>query len=76
MRSSSAPAARVRRLHLQMSGPTVAQIFGSYTRGERIEAFAGRIEKLPVRVRGAARPEYRWRLVEFTLGAGSGRATH
>ncbi|MEE3850975.1 Rv3235 family protein [Gordonia sp. LSe1-13] len=69
-------AAGLRRLHVQMLGPGAAEVFGSYRRGQRVRAFAGRIEQLPRRVRpapGTPRPgltrnvEYRWQLVAFTL---------
>ncbi|WAC56402.1 Rv3235 family protein [Gordonia sp. SL306] len=69
-------AATLRRVHVQMRGPGTAEVFGSCRRGERVRAFAARIEQLPCRVRGAPghyRPglprnvEYRWQLVDFTL---------
>ena len=67
--------AQVRRVHIQMRGAAAAEVFGSYSRGRRVRAFAGRIELLLCRVRAAdaparsvpARLEYRWRLVAFTL---------
>ncbi|MEE4021651.1 Rv3235 family protein [Gordonia sp. PKS22-38] len=68
--------AGLRRLHVQMLGPGAAEVFGSYRRGQRVRAFAGRIEQMPRRVRpapGTPRPgltrtvEYRWQLVAFTL---------
>lgn len=68
--------ATLRRVHVQMLGPGAAEIFGSYRRGDRVRAFAARIEQLPCRVRAATasvRPvltravEYRWQLVAFTL---------
>ncbi|AZG48453.1 Rv3235 family protein [Gordonia insulae] len=69
-------AATLRRVHIQMCGPGAAEIFGSYRRGERVRAFAARIEQMPCRVRsprgqsrvGLSRMvEYRWQLVAFTL---------
>ncbi|MGW5522970.1 Rv3235 family protein [Gordonia sp. NPDC003950] len=69
-------AAHVRRVHIQMRDATTAEIFGSYERGRRVRAFAGRIERVPCRVRQAptrnrptipVRVAYRWRLVEFAL---------
>ncbi|MGW0039080.1 Rv3235 family protein [Gordonia sp. NPDC003376] len=75
-------AARVRRVHVQMCGPAAAEIFGTYSRGRRVRAFAGRIERVPCRVRDDAagagpaasryrstafKTEYRWRLVVFEL---------
>ncbi|GAA1479979.1 Rv3235 family protein [Gordonia sinesedis] len=75
-RPGGAPAsARLRRVHLQMSGPAAAEIFGTYERGRRVRAFAGRIEHVPCRVRPStgryqfapARIEHRWQLVAFTL---------
>lgn len=75
-RTGTEPSATVRRVHVQMCGPGAAEIFGNYTRGERVRAFAGRIEQMPCRVRATpirARSvlprtvEYRWQLVEFTM---------
>lgn len=72
----SGDTATLRRVHVQMLGPGAAEIFGSYRRGERVRAFAARIEQLPCRVRtttATVRPvltravEYRWQLVAFTL---------
>ena len=68
-------AARVRRVHIQMAGPAAAEIFGTYQRGRRVRAFAGRVERVACRVRPStgryqyapARTEYRWQLVAFTL---------
>lgn len=69
-------AASLRRVHVQMCGPGAAEIFGSYRRGGRVRAFAGRIERLPCRVRNStpAGPslipkvvEYRWQLVAFVM---------
>ncbi|MGV9714252.1 Rv3235 family protein [Gordonia sp. NPDC003424] len=78
-RSVAAPpatAAGVRRVHVQMCGPGAAEIFGNYRRGERVRAFAGRIEQLPCRIptptTGARSVlprvvEYRWQLVAFAM---------
>ncbi len=75
-RSSAAEtSAALRRMHVQMFGPGAAEIFGSYRRGERVRAFAGRIERRPRRVRtsvgsgpGLRRAvEYRWQLVAFSI---------
>lgn len=75
-RPGGSPAsARLRRVHLQMSGPAAAEVFGTYERGRRVRAFAGRIEQVPCRVRPStgryqfapARIEHRWQLVAFTL---------
>ncbi|MFW0784097.1 Rv3235 family protein [Gordonia sp. CPCC 206044] len=69
-------SASLRRVHIQMWGPGAAEVFGTYRRGERVRAFAGRIEQLPRRVRsvpggrraGLARTvEYRWQLVAFSV---------
>ncbi|MYR08845.1 hypothetical protein GTV32_22135 [Gordonia sp. SID5947] len=78
--SASAPvtdsAAALRRVHVQMRGPGEAEVFGSCRRGERVRAFAARIEQRPCRVRvapGQYRPglprnvEYRWQLIDFTI---------
>ena len=70
----------VRRVHVQMCGAGSAEIFGTYSRQGRSRAFAGRIERVPCRVRVAGqaargryspvatRVEYRWQLVVLTLG--------
>lgn len=78
--SSSAPdnTATLRRLHVQMRDFDAAEIFGTYRRGERVRAFAGRIERRACRVRTAApgtyraagvgrQIEYRWQLVAFRV---------
>lgn len=74
--SGAGGAAHVRRVHVQMCDATSAEIFGSYQRGPRVRAFAGRIERVPCRVRQApargrttipVRVEYRWRIEEFAL---------
>ena len=70
----------VRRVHVQMCDAGAAEIFGTYARQGRSRAFAGRIERVPCRVRVhgdspggryspvATRVEYRWQLVVLTLG--------
>lgn len=66
--SSAAPragnAAMLRRVRLQVVGPadppTAAEVFGTYTRGRRNHAIAGRIE------RGGAEP--RWQIVALHIG--------
>lgn len=70
----------VRRVHVQMCDAGTAEIFGTYSRQGRSRAFAGRIERVPCRVRvvgqaprgryapAATRVEYRWQLVVLTLG--------
>ncbi len=68
-------SARIRRIHIQMCDPSTAEIFGSFERGRRVRAFAGRIERVPVRVRQAGRVrsslpvrvEYRWRLATLEM---------
>ncbi|MGV9827074.1 MULTISPECIES: Rv3235 family protein [unclassified Gordonia (in: high G+C Gram-positive bacteria)] len=77
--ADGADGARMRRVHIQMCGSGAAEIFGSYARGPRVRAFAGRIERLPCRVRTPQSPgdrryqntatkvEYRWQLVSFIL---------
>lgn len=50
-RDPAAAATTIRRVHVQMLGPAVAEVFGSYTRDDRTLAFAGRIERVPRRVR-------------------------
>nr|WP_137810659.1 MULTISPECIES: Rv3235 family protein [unclassified Gordonia (in: high G+C Gram-positive bacteria)] len=66
----------LRRVHVQVCDPSAAEVFGSYEGGGRTRAFAGRIERKPIRVRGAADPgrrslgrvEYRWQLVALEFG--------
>ena len=70
----------VRRVHVQMCDAGSAEIFGTYSRQGRSRAFAGRIERVPCRVRVAGQAargryspvatpvEYRWQLVVLTLG--------
>ncbi|MFT4396819.1 Rv3235 family protein [Gordonia lacunae] len=61
----------LRRVHVQLCDPSAAEVFGSYEGGGRTRAFAGRIERKPIRVRGVVpagrrslgRVEYRWQLV-------------
>ncbi|NMO00205.1 hypothetical protein HH308_03130 [Gordonia sp. TBRC 11910] len=71
------PTAALRRVHIQMCGPAEAEFFGSYVRGARVQAFAGRVEQSSVRVRnepGAGRyerskkTELRWRIRSMALG--------
>jgi hypothetical protein len=52
-------AAVLRRLRLQAIGPTVAEVFGTYSRGRRVHAVACRIE----RVAGN-----RWQVVALHIG--------
>lgn len=74
--TTGGPTAGVRRLHVQLGADGGAEIFGSYTRGDRIGAFAGRLEQRMVHRRigpdGLGLPlrhgERRWQLVEFILG--------
>ncbi|WP_055475614.1 Rv3235 family protein [Gordonia sp. HS-NH1] len=66
----------LRRVHVQLCDPSAAEVFGSYEGGGRTRAFAGRIERKPIRVRGAmpagrrslVRVEYRWQLVALEFG--------
>lgn len=64
------------RVHVQLRDTCSAEVFGSYTSGGRVRAFAGRVERKPCRVRGAdpraggrgaraglGQVEYRWQLV-------------
>lgn len=65
----------LQRVHVQLCDTSAAEVFGSYLRGGRVRAFAGRVERKPCRVRGNdSRPgigvrsglgqvEYRWQLV-------------
>ncbi|MFE0750258.1 Rv3235 family protein [Gordonia sp. NPDC058843] len=66
----------LRRVHVQLCDPAAAEVFGSYEGGGRTRAFAGRIERKPIRIRGSApagrrslgRVEYRWQLVALEFG--------
>lgn len=71
------PTAAVRRVHIQMCGPDGAEFFGSYLRGDRVHAFAGRVELVSVRMRKdptaepytrSKRTELRWRIRSLALG--------
>ncbi|MCR5979589.1 hypothetical protein GDN83_17910 [Gordonia jinghuaiqii] len=61
----------LQRVHVQLCHISAAEVFGTYSSGGRVRAFAGRIERKPCRVRGGAQPgrrslgqvEYRWQLV-------------
>ena len=59
-------AAVLRRMRLQPAGPrdpeAAAEVFGSYSRGDRIHAIAARVEKLPTS--GGAR----WQVVALHIG--------
>jgi Family of unknown function (DUF6459) len=58
-------AAVLRRLRLQPAGypdPTAAEVFGSYSRGDRVHAIAGRVERV-VAVKGR-----RWLVVALHIG--------
>ncbi|MDL9936729.1 Rv3235 family protein [Gordonia sp. ABSL1-1] len=50
-RGSGLSVTTLRRVHVQLCDATAAEVFGSYTTGERVRAFAARIECLPRRVR-------------------------
>ncbi|GAB16506.1 hypothetical protein GOEFS_004_00210 [Gordonia effusa NBRC 100432] len=74
---SALPTAALRRVHIQMCAPDEAEFFGNYLRGERVLAFAGRVEHVPQRVRRIAgsepyrrprRTELRWRIRSIALG--------
>ncbi|MDS1113984.1 Rv3235 family protein [Gordonia westfalica] len=66
------------RVHVQLCDISAAEVFGSFTSGGRIRAFAGRVERKPCRVRGAdpragvrtglGQVEYRWQLVALEFG--------
>ncbi|MFW0789025.1 Rv3235 family protein [Gordonia sp. CPCC 205333] len=76
--AESAPStAALRRVHIQMCGPGEAEFFGNYLRGERVLAFAGRVEHVSQRVRKtpgtepyrrSKRTELRWRIRSIALG--------
>ncbi|TQF66069.1 hypothetical protein FK531_19590 [Rhodococcus spelaei] len=39
--------AQLQRVHLRSTGPDVAEVFGTYARGDRTFAIAGRVERRP-----------------------------
>ncbi|SDD89337.1 Rv3235 family protein [Rhodococcus tukisamuensis] len=39
--------AQLQRVHLRPNGPDVAEVFGTYARGDRVFAIAGRVERTP-----------------------------
>ncbi len=62
-------AAVLRRMRLQPAGrrdpEAAAEVFGSYSRGDRIHAIACRVERLPTGTRGAGS---RWQVVALHIG--------
>jgi hypothetical protein len=62
-------AAVLRRMRLQPAGhrdpEAAAEVFGSYSRGNRIHAIACRVEQLPA---GAGRTATRWMVVALHIG--------
>lgn len=69
-RPGGTEAARLRRVHLQFAGPRRAEYFGTFVRGERVRAVAGRVEVRavppPASDRTRRRVE-RWVLVELSI---------
>jgi len=63
--------ARLCRVHVQLHDAALADYFGSYVRGGRVRAVAGRMELRPVRVSPAGtlprKLEDRWILTEFAI---------
>ena len=63
--------ARLHRVHVQLRDEGGAEFFGTYARGERVRAVAGRIERRPVRLPASGhsprRTEDRWVLAEFAI---------
>ncbi|MFT3717052.1 MAG: Rv3235 family protein [Gordonia sp. (in: high G+C Gram-positive bacteria)] len=63
--------ARLHRVHVQLSGERAAEFFGTFARGPRVRALAGRLDLSPVRVSRPGvvprRVEDRWVLSEFTI---------
>jgi hypothetical protein len=57
-RSQHTAGATLRRLRLRMVDDEAAEVFGTYTRGTRVRAFAARI----------ARNDDRWRIVALQVG--------
>ena len=55
-------AAVLRRVRVQAVGPAAAEVFGTYSRGRRVHAVAGRVERVP----GPDGP--RWRVVALHIG--------
>ncbi len=68
--------ASVRRVHLQVCAPDAAEFFGSYVRGQRVLAFAGRIERVRVKRRrptnmprySGSPTELRWQVRSVAFG--------
>ncbi len=56
---SSDGAAVLRRLRLQAVGPDAAEVFGTYSRGQRVHAVACRVER---------QPDARWLVVALHIG--------
>lgn len=51
--------ARLRRVRLRSAGPSAAEVWATYTRGERVRAIAARVEVVGDR---------RWQLVALQIG--------
>ncbi|EGD55205.1 Rv3235 family protein [Gordonia neofelifaecis] len=63
-------AARLLRVHVQLGAPARAEYFGTFVRGDRVRAVAGRLEVRAVRLPskgGERRTEDRWTLVELSI---------
>lgn len=61
-------AARLRRVHVHPAGPDRAEIFGSYVRGERTFAIAGRLERAPAARRQSSDAGGGWVLTALQVG--------
>jgi hypothetical protein len=65
-------AAVLRRMRLQPSGhrdpDTAAEVFGSYSRGDRVHAIACRVEQVPTGAGSARDAATRWLVVALHIG--------
>jgi hypothetical protein len=65
-------AAVLRRMRLQASGhrdpDTAAEVFGSYSRGDRVHAIACRVERVPTGAGSARNAATRWLVVALHIG--------
>lgn len=52
------PGLRLRRVHIQLAADGQAEFFGTYTSGERVRAFAGRLARVRTK-KGARTPSWR-----------------
>lgn len=70
MASNDVESTRLLRVHMQAGGPRQVEFFGTFTRGARVRAIAGRaeIQRVVLAVRGRPRrPVERWVIVELSI---------